>query len=878
MKKYLSSSIPEDFINETFSVIQFSSFKQAKTGCDIPCWGFEGLVELLKKNYKNEGLKTKDTALCYLFGTSEDNHRKKENILTRNIIALDLDYVRPVQNQEDLDKLLNKYFEENNAFEYDYFIYSTTKHTLKTPRLRVLIYLSSSLNNIDVKLEHAYSKLVTYIVHDCLKLKFSDEYNTTNEEILVDKGSREFWRLMIAPYQQENYSIFFKERFNKIFVNVDNFILLRDFVNDNSKRTKKVDNSDTEKLDLSKQYKLDLSTDEIKDYLNIYDLNEKKFFPRTPEGKTSYESWRDVIFAIALQYDGNEEGYNIALEWSLRDETRNEDHVLIEKGTLTTYYNSRLTFSNTEPFTFASIIYHVNKANRDLLPEQIENVIKNLNSECSLSDIEKIIANIALLFYNDIPLNKAKIDDYFRRIKKKAPSFNLSQFDTILESELTKLSDRDLKINANKIYKSTEKLPRGLFIYDKNLKKNPTATLENLKILLKNYGYSVKLNAVKREPEFFSVIDNTFYRETKRTATYSTIKSLLNFNNIDFSTTEFNDFSLTLASENVYNPIIDFIKSTPWDRESRLQQFFNTIKCSEGFDEALKEKLMLKWAIGAVASQFETDNFTAKGVLVFQGKQSIGKTPWVRALLPLHFNNELFNNNYIKTGENFDPSSVDDRWKMATYWIIELGELDATLKSREKNDELKAYINNNEDFFRRKYFSQPIVIKRSTVFVASVNPKQFLMDYTGNHRWWCLAVEKVHHEFLANMDIQQFWAEIYHIYEEGKKEGKNLWHMFDDEYEELDRSNEQFMIRSSLEDDLEAKFDLSPAGIKRSHNNINCQDMTCSEIIVNLYSDMSSKYKDNNALSRKISEKLQKIGIKRINNTKKYRMPLNDKD
>lgn len=876
------SSIQEDLKSKNpFSVVQFSSFKHSKnlTGSDIPCLDFEALVKLLKLNYQNQVSVSKDTALCYLFGTSRNNGRKKEDILTRSIIALDFDYIKPVQNIEELDILLNKYFEANNAFKYDYFIYSTTKHSLETPRLRVLIGLSSSLNNIDVKLEHAYSKLVTYIVHDCLQLKFSDdEYNKDNEEIIVDKGSREFWRLMIAPYKQENYSIFFKERFNRIFVNVNNFINLRDFVNDNSKKINKVDDSYIENLSLSRQYKLNLSTEEIKYYLDIYSLNNEDFFPRTPECKTSYDSWRDVLFAIALQYDRNEEGYNIALEWSLRDETRNEDHLKIQKATIETYYNARLTFSNSEPFTFASIIYRVNKVNRALLPEKIESNIKILNNECSLSDIEEILVDIAFLFYNDIPSNRAKIEDYFRRIKKKAPSFNLSQFETILESELAKLCDTELKFNANKIYKSTEKLPRGLFLYDKNFKKNPTATLENFKILLKSYGYDVKLNAVKREPEFFSVKDDIFYRETKRTATYSTIKSLLNFNNINLSVTELNDFALTLASENVYNPIIDFIKSKPWDGVSRLQKFFNTIKCSEDFSEALKEKLMEKWAISAVASQFETDNFTAKGVLVFQGKQSIGKTPWVRALLPLHFNNELFNNNYIKTGENLDPASVDDRWKMATYWIIELGELDATLKSREKNDELKAYINNNEDIFRRKFYTQPIVLKRSTVFVASVNPQQFLMDYTGNHRWWCLAVEKVYHEALADMDIQQFWAEIYHIYEGGKKEGKNLWYMSPDEFSELERSNEQFMTRLSLEDDLEDEFDLSPAGIKRSQNNDKCEDMTCSEIVNKLYPDLSSKPKDTSGLSRKISEKLQKIGVRRINKTKRYRMPLKDVD
>ena len=86
------------------------------------------------------------------------------------------------------------------------------------------------------------------------------------------------------------------------------------------------------------------------------------------------------------------------------------------------------------------------------------------------------------------------------------------------------------------------------------------------------------------------------------------------------------------------------------------------------------------------------------------------------------------------------------------------------------------------------------------------------------------------------------------------------------------------MTRLSLEDDLEDAFDLSPAGIKRSQNNDKCKDMTCSEIVAKLYLDLSSKPKDTSGLSRKISEKLQKIGVRRINKTKRYRMPLKDVD
>ena len=68
-----------------------------------------------------------------------------------------------------------------------------------------------------------------------------------------------------------------------------------------------------------------------------------------------------------------------------------------------------------------------------------------------------------------------------------------------------------------------------------------------------------------------------------------------------------------------------------------------------------------------------TAGFYSKGVLVLQGPQSIGKTPWVANLLPDTFAD------YVHLGMHLDPSNRDSVKTAVSHWIVELGEVDSTM-------------------------------------------------------------------------------------------------------------------------------------------------------------------------------------------------------
>lgn len=70
------------------------------------------------------------------------------------------------------------------------------------------------------------------------------------------------------------------------------------------------------------------------------------------DGKTSYDAWRDVIFALAFNFNYSEEGFNLALDWSLKDETRPREDV--EKG-VSEYYYKKADNDKERLITIASI-------------------------------------------------------------------------------------------------------------------------------------------------------------------------------------------------------------------------------------------------------------------------------------------------------------------------------------------------------------------------------------------------------------------------------------------------------------------------------------------------------------------------------------------
>src|SRR5690606_31153165 len=83
-----------------------------------------------------------------------------------------------------------------------------------------------------------------------------------------------------------------------------------------------------------------------------------------------------------------------------------------------------------------------------------------------------------------------------------------------------------------------------------------------------------------------------------------------------------------------YNPVATWITSTEWDGIDRLTEFLNTVTTSGNVE--LKNTLIKRWMLSAIDAAFNPDGVSARGVLVFQGEQAMGKTQWFKNLVDDH--------------------------------------------------------------------------------------------------------------------------------------------------------------------------------------------------------------------------------------------------
>jgi hypothetical protein len=307
----------------------------------------------------------------------------------------------------------------------------------------------------------------------------------------------------------------------------------------------------------------------------------------------------------------------------------------------------------------------------------------------------------------------------------------------------------------------------------------PRNHLENLKEVMRRLGVTCRYNVITKEEELL-IPDKAFSLDNGANASYGWLESECSL--FDFPTSKLQSFLTTIADENLFNPVITWVTSRPWDGVSRLKPFYDTIQTDPERTD-LKEILIRRWMLSAIAAAFSVQGTQMRGVLVLQGDQSIGKTRWLLRLVPENLR-------LAKEGMVLNPANRDSISQACSYWLVELGELDATFRKADISA-LKAFVTNTQDVLRNPYARKNSKFARRTVFFGSVNPNDFLHDETGSTRFWvipCISVDYQH-----DIDMQQVWAEYYELWQEGEQ------HWLTSEEEELLREgNEEFDAASPI--------------------------------------------------------------------------------
>ena len=322
---------------------------------------------------------------------------------------------------------------------------------------------------------------------------------------------------------------------------------------------------------------------------------------------------------------------------------------------------------------------------------------------------------------------------------------------------------------------------------------HPLCTIENLEVLMARLGVTVRYNLISKATEL-SIPDSAFTRDNKDNASIAYVLS--ECEKARMSTKYLPQFLLRIADNNAYNPVVTWVESVPWDGVSRLGRLYATVDCGGQMDQALKELLMRKWLIQAIGAAFEPDGIAAQGILTFSGPQNIGKTTWFKRLAP----EEL---NLVHTGHTLDVRSKDSQLIALKYWIVELGEVDATFRKSDMSA-LKSFVTQSVDLIRRPYAMTESTYGRRTVFGASVNDSQFLSDPNGNRRFW--TIPAVAFKVDVELDMQQLWIEVLTLWRGGAH-----WNLSKNDVALLSEHNEDFTVTDPIDERISAGFDWGAA-------------------------------------------------------------------
>lgn len=209
--------------------------------------------------------------------------------------------------------------------------------------------------------------------------------------------------------------------------------------------------------------------------------------------------------------------------------------------------------------------------------------------------------------------------------------------------------------------------------------------------------------------------------------------------------------AIDLAAERQqFHPVRDYLLGLEWDGKKRMDTVF--VNYLGATDNAYHREVCRLTMLAAVTRVFEPGHkFDYMPIL--EGAQGKRKSKFVETLAKSWFR---------------EMGDFDDRNKsiecMTGAWILEFGELHQF--NRSDINRIKAFLSNTGETTRLAYEQNPKTFLRQCIFIGTTNESEYLRDNTGNRRFWpvyCTA-ESINIEKLER-NIDQIWAEAVATYQ-----------------------------------------------------------------------------------------------------------------
>lgn len=354
--------------------------------------------------------------------------------------------------------------------------------------------------------------------------------------------------------------------------------------------------------------------------------------------------------------------------------------------------------------------------------------------------------------------------------------------DTFTPTKKSAKSARSASDRKNSGESPVTKTPDGNFSDEEEEQPSYIDKLENFL----NNRYNFRYNTVLGKLEFKTLkaykykpmtdfTENSILREILKAKVKCSINSLRNLLHSDYC--------------EMYDPFEDYFNNLPenTDETDYIELLADTITTTK---QDLWRICFKKWFVAMVACVIDEKQVN-QTVIVFSGKQGLGKTTWIEKLMPKSLKEYIFSG-------TINPSNKDTLIHLAECMLINLDELENL--NRTEIGSLKEIITKTHIRMRKAYGHNNENMPRRASFAGSVNTAQFLNDTTGSRRFLCFEVENI--EYAHNIDINKVYAQALKLYKSGFRHWFNQ-----EEIKEINANNEQYQLRSPEEELLLTWFE-----------------------------------------------------------------------
>lgn len=204
------------------------------------------------------------------------------------------------------------------------------------------------------------------------------------------------------------------------------------------------------------------------------------------------------------------------------------------------------------------------------------------------------------------------------------------------------------------------------------------------------------------------------------------------------------------AYQNPKNEVREYIQSHTWDKEPRLETFFQKAMGAEDseYSRAISRNFFISIVARVINPGCKVDT-----MVILEGGQGTFKSTSLKVLAGDWF-----------AEANSSLDSKDFEQGLLGRMIVEFGELDQFRKS--DSTLIKKKLSCSVDSYRPSYGRSVVDIPRTCVFVGTTNKDKYLQDETGGRRFWPIRVKICDIEYIKD-NRDQLFAEALWMYNQG---------------------------------------------------------------------------------------------------------------